>query len=315
MARKMQRILSQRIRTIPIAAKKHKVVLSMFGDASPKGESFQKFIDSLPDILAAQQFRACVEAIVRARRRLKPVIFCMGGHVIKCGLSRVIIDLMQRGAVTAIAMNGAASVHDFEIALIGRTSEDVQEGLRNGTFGMAEETGAMVNEALAIGNASGLGAGWAIGRYILERKLPHRNVSLLAQSVRLRMPATVHIAIGTDTIHQHPHADGAVLGQTSMNDFKMFTDVVACLGGGGVVLNVGSAVIMPEVFLKALTVARNSGRRVTDFTAITLDMMIQYRALENVVRRPVAAGGRGFYLIGHHEIMVPLLARAIIDKL
>jgi len=300
---------------VPIARKKHKVRLAMFGEPSCKGESFGKFIDSLPDVLAAGRFRGAVDAIVKAHRRSKPVIFCMGGHLVKCGLSRVIIDLMNRGVITAVATNGAGSIHDFEIALIGRTSEDVQKGLSDGTFGMAEETGAMVHEALAIGDASGMGAGWAIGRYILEKKLPHRNVSILAQAVRLRIPATVHIAIGTDTIHQHPHADGAVMGQTSMNDFKMFAEVVAGLGGGGVIVNAGSAVVMPEVFLKALTLARNTGRRVENFTAVALDMLVQYRALENVVERPVAEGGKGYYLIGHHEIMVPLLARAIIEKI
>ncbi|MCX6356833.1 MAG: hypothetical protein NT045_02990, partial [Candidatus Aureabacteria bacterium] len=217
--------------------------------------------------------------------------------------------------VTAVAMNGAASIHDFEIALIGKTSEDVQQGLADGTFGMAEETGAMMNAALAEGEAAGIGAGWAIGRYIIEHRLPHRDASILASAVQLRIPATVHIAIGTDIIHQHPSADGRVLGQTSMDDFRMFTEIVGQLGGGGVMLNIGSAVVLPEVFLKALTVARNRGMRVAGFTTVTMDMLMQYRALENVVRRPGATGGRGYYLIGHHEIMLPLLSRAVIEHL
>jgi hypothetical protein len=287
----------------------------MFGKACRKGETFQAFLDSLPRILAADQFRECVDAIVRARRRSKPVIAAIGGHVVKCGLNRVIIDLMRRGVITALAMNGATSIHDFEIALAGKTSEDVQEGLNRGTFGMAEETGAMMNSALAAGDASGFGAGWAIGLYILEHRLPHRDASLLAQAARLRLPATVHIAIGTDTIHQHPQADGRILGQTTMHDFTLFTDLVANLGDGGVMLNIGSAVILPEVFLKALTIARNAGIRVTNFTTATFDMMVQYRAMQNVVRRPVATGGRGYYIIGHHEIMIPLLSRAIIERL
>ena len=287
----------------------------MFGKACRKGETFQAFLDSLPNILAAKELRECVDAIIRARRRSKPVIAAIGGHVVKCGLNRVIIDLMRRGVITALAMNGATSIHDFEIALAGKTSEDVQEGLNRGTFGMAEETGAMMNDALAAGDASGFGAGWAIGFYILEHRLPHRDASLLAQAVRLRLPATVHIAIGTDTIHQHPQADGRILGQMTMNDFMLFTDVVANLGGGGVMLNIGSAVILPEVFLKALNIARNAGIRVTNFTTATFDMMVQYRAMQNVVRRPVAAGGRGYYIIGHHEIMIPLLSRAIIERL
>jgi hypothetical protein len=211
-------------------------------------------------------------------------------------------------------MNGAASIHDFEIALAGHTSEDVQQGLDDGTFGMTRETGEMMNEALALGAAEGLGAGWAIGRSILEHKLPHRDASILAQAVRRRMPATVHIAIGTDIIHEHPQADGAVIGKTTMDDFRIFTEIVADLSGG-VILNAGSAVIMPEVFLKALTVARSRGRVVRDFTTVAFDMIMHYRPLQNVVIRPVAAGGRGYYLIGHHEIMLPLLARAILEEL
>jgi len=315
MAKKRRICLGRSVKTIPIARRKSKVSLAMFGKACRKGETFQAFLDSLPNILAARQLRECVDAIVRARRRSKPVIAAIGGHVVKCGLNRVIIDLMRRGVVTALAMNGAASIHDFEIALAGKTSEDVQEGLDKGTFGMAGETGAMMNDALAAGDASELGAGWAIGRYILEKRLPHRDVSLLAQAVRLRLPATVHIAIGTDTIHQHPQADGRIIGQTTMNDFRLFIDVVSNLGGGGVMLNIGSAVILPEVFLKALAVARNAGIRVADFTTATFDMLVQYRPLQNIVRRPVAAGGRGYYIIGHHEIMIPLLSRAIIERL
>lgn len=314
MAKPLQPILPQSIKSIPIGKRKHKVTLAMFGEACNKGASFKQFIDSLPDILAARDFRECVHAIVQAKKRSKPVVFCMGAHVIKCGLSTIVIDLMHRGIITALAMNGAASIHDFEIAMIGKTSEDVPEGLGAGTFGMVEETGAMIHEALALGNATGLGAGWSIGRYILEKKLPHRNVSLLAQAARLRMPATVHIAIGTDTIHQHPHADGGVLGQTSMYDFKLFAGVVANLEGG-VLINAGSAVILPEVFLKALTVARNTGHRVSHFTTIALDMITHYRAMQNVVRRPVASGGKGYYLIGHHELMIPLLSRAIIEEM
>lgn len=303
------------VKTVPIARRKSKVTLAMFAKTCRRGDSFRAFFDSLPNILAANELRECVDAIIKARKRSKPVIAAVGGHVVKCGLSPLIIDLMRRGVITALAMNGATSIHDFEIALAGKTSEDVQEGLNKGTFGMAGETGAMMNEALASGDADGLGAGWALGRYILEKRLPHRDASLLAQAVRMRMPATVHIAIGTDVIHQHPQADGRVLGQTTMADFRLFSEVVADLGDGGVMLNVGSAVVLPEVFLKALTVARNAGGKVADFTAVTFDMLVQYRPLQNVVRRPVAAGGKGHYIIGHHEIMIPLLHRAIIERL
>jgi hypothetical protein len=303
------------VKTVPLTRRKSKVSLAMFAKACRKGNSFQAFLDSLPDILAAKELMECVDAIVRARKRSKPVIAAIGGHVVKCGLNRVIIDLMRRGAVTALAMNGATSIHDFEIALAGKTSEDVQEGLQDGTFGMAGETAAMMNEALASGDSKELGAGWALGRYVLEKRLPHRDASLLAQAVRMRLPVTVHIAIGTDIIHQHPQADGRVLGETSMNDFRLFAEVVSNLGNGGVMLNIGSAVVLPEVFLKALTMARNAGRKVTNFTTATFDMIVQYRSLQNVVRRPVAGGGRGYYIIGHHEIMIPLLARAIIERL
>lgn len=315
MAKTMRIPQARSVKTVPIARRKSKVSLAMFAKACRKGDTFHAFLDSLPDILAAKDLRECVDAIIRARKRSKPVIAAMGGHVVKCGLNRVIIDLMQRGVVTALAMNGATSIHDFEIALAGKTSEDVEAGLHNGTFGMAGETAAMMNEALAAGDAKGLGAGWALGLYILEKKLPHRDASLLAQAVRMRLPATVHIAIGTDIIHQHPQADGRVLGQTTMNDFRLFAGVVANLGNGGVMLNIGSAVVLPEVFLKALTLARNAGRRVADFTAVTFDMLVQYRPLQNVVRRPVAAGGKGHYILGHHEIMIPLLSRAIIERL
>lgn len=307
--------LHRRVKTVPLSRRRHKVTLSMFARAGRKGSSFREFYGSLPRVLAAQDLRAVVDAIVFARRRGKPVLACMGGHVVKCGLGPVIIDLMRRGAITALAMNGSTSIHDFEVALIGKTSEDVQAGLERGTFGMARETGQMMNEALAIGESEGLGAGWAIGRYILEKRLPHRDASLLAQAVRMRMPATVHIAIGTDIIHQHPQADGRVIGKTTMDDFRLLAEVVARLGNGGVVLNLGSAVILPEVFLKALTVARSAGRPVRNFTAAAFDMLAQYRPLQNVVRRPVAAGGKGYYLIGHHEIMIPLLARAVIENL
>ena len=313
MAKRTKLPFPDNVKTVPIRKRKSKVLLSMFAKACPKGGSFQQFLDSLPRILAGKEFRECVNIILEARKRDKPVIAAMGGHVVKCGMNRVIIDLMRRNIITAIAMNGSTAIHDFEIALIGKTSEDVTTGLEDGTFGMARETGEMMNEALSIGAAEGLGAGWAIGRYILLKRLPHSDASLLAQAARLRHPATVHIAIGTDTIHQHPQADGATLGQTSMEDFRMFTDVIANLGGGGVMLNIGSAVILPEVFLKALTIARNVGRRVSNFTTITFDMMLQYRAVQNVARRPVVSGGKGYYLIGHHEIMIPLLSRAIIE--
>lgn len=302
-----------KITTVPLNRRAHKVSRAMFGTPCKRGGSFSRFIDSLPRLLAAEGFRSCVNAVVRAREKGKPVIAMLGGHVVKCGCNPVLIDLMQRRVITALAMNGAASIHDFEIALIGKTSEDVQKGLEDGTFGMARETGVMMNEALARGVEKGMGAGRALGDYLQEKKLLYADDSLLARAACLDLPATVHIAIGTDIIHQHPQAEGRIIGEASMTDFHLFTELVGGLGNGGVILNFGSAVIMPEVFLKALTIARNTGRRVRNFTAATFDMLLQYRAMENVVKRPVAAGGSGHYLIGHHEIMIPLFARAVIE--
>ena len=307
--------LRRSVKTVPLSNRKNKVSLRMFGRPFRRGGSFHRFIDSLPDILAARSFKECVAAIIAARSKGKPVIAAMGGHVVKCGVSPVIIDLMERGVITAIAMNGSTAIHDFEIALIGATSEDVQRGLEDGTFGMAAETGEMMNEALASGVENGIGAGKAIGGYINERRLPHRKSSLLARAEALDIPATVHIAIGTDIIHQHPQADGAITGKATMDDFDALTGTVSRLGGGGVFLNIGSAVIMPEVFLKALTVARNRGRRIRGFTTAVFDMLPQYRASQNVAIRPVSSGGKGYYFIGHHEIMIPMLAAAVIEGL
>ena len=236
----------------------------------------------------------------------------MGAHPIKVGLNPILIDAMRRGILSAVAFNGAAAVHDFELCFQGETSEDVQRGLNNGSFGMAEETGRLMNEALRAGAALGLGAGTALGRAMDQ--FPNRTLSLLATGMELGLPVTVHIAVGTDIIHQHPNCDGAALGATSYADFQRFASICAQLEGG-VVLNVGSAVIMPEVFLKALTVARNLGHPVEKFTTATLDMARHYRPSENVQRRPTALGGRGYYLIGHHEINVPLLFAAVTEAL
>jgi len=303
-----------RIRTYPLRERDNKVRRDQLAQPWSPGGSFAKFLDSLPAILAGNDFRAVVDATVAAIRQGKPVLVMMGGHVVKCGLNPVLMDLLQRGVVTALAMNGAAAIHDFELALIGATSEDVQAGLDDGSFGMIDETGRQMNAALAAGVSQGIGAGRALGQAIVTGAFPNKALSLLHHGATHNVPVTVHIAIGTDIIHQHPTADGAVLGEASYLDFQKLAAVIARLEGG-VVLNIGSAVIMPEVFLKALTIARNLGHVVDHFTAANFDMIRHYRPTENVVRRPTHKGGRGYHLVGQHELLVPLWAAAVLEKL
>jgi hypothetical protein len=303
-----------RIRTYPLAERANKVAVADFARIHEKGESLGVFLTKLPRFLAAEDFLKVAEAIAVAVRGERPVVVMMGAHPIKCGLSPVLVDAMRRGIVAAVAFNGAGAIHDFETAFHGETSEDVQRGLDDGSFGMVDETPRMMNGALAEGVKAGLGAGEALGRAINANRFPNRHLSILATGVELDIPVTVHIAMGTDIIHQHPTADGAVLGEASYRDFQRFASVVARLDGG-VVLNIGSAVIMPEVFLKALTVARNLGHRVDSFTAAAFDMIRQYRTSENVVRRPTHLGGHGYYIVGHHEILIPLLFAAVTEML
>ncbi|MGH7391352.1 MAG: hypothetical protein ACREM3_18115 [Candidatus Rokuibacteriota bacterium] len=301
------------LRTRSLADRPSKVRVDDFARAARPRATFAEFLASLPRILGGDDFRAVVDAVVAARRRGRPVILGMGAHVVKCGLSGVVIDLMERGVVTCVAMNGAGPIHDVEIALAGHTSEDVQAGLRDGVFGMARETGDLIHEALAGGDAeTPLGA--AIGRRLLEVQAPHANLSILAAAARLGVPATVHVAIGTDIVHMRPGASGAALGQASFVDFRLLTAVVADLGGG-VYLNAGSAVILPEVFLKAFTIAQNLGADLRDFTTVDIDMLAHYRPTVNVVQRPASVGGRGYALIGRHEILIPMLAFAVVDAL
>ena len=303
-----------RIRTYPLRERDNKVHQDELARAWQRGGSFAAFLESLPHILVGNDFRAIVSDTVAAVRNRRPVVVMMGAHPIKCGLNPVLLDLMRRGIISALAFNGAGAIHDFELALIGATSEDVQHGLDDGSFGMIDETGRLMNAALAAGVAQGIGAGRALGEAIVKGVFPHKQLSLLHQGVAANVPVTVHVAIGTDIIHQHPTADGSVLGEASYLDFQKFASVVAQLEGG-VVLNVGSAVIMPEVFLKALTVARNLGHTVDHFTTATFDMNRHYRPTENVVRRPTHNGGRGYYIVGHHELLVPLWAAAVLEAL
>ncbi|MES2572169.1 MAG: hypothetical protein V4710_19205 [Verrucomicrobiota bacterium] len=309
---KFQPLDFSRIRTYPVADRANKVALEAFAQPHTAGKSFLGFLEAMPDFLAVQDLKKTVAAMVQAVRNGRPVLLMMGAHSIKVGLNPIFIDAMQRGLVNAVAFNGAGAIHDFELCYQGETSEDVQRGLDDGSFGMVEETGSRMNAALAEGTARGLGAGRALGE--ATAGYPNQHLSLLAAAAKLDLPLTVHIAIGTDIIHQHPSTNGAVLGEASYRDFQLFSSVVAQLEGG-VVLNIGSAVIMPEVFLKALTIARNLGNRVEHFTTATLDMTRHYRPSENVQRRPTKLGGQGFYLVGHHEIMVPLLFAAVTEEL
>ena len=278
-------------------------------------QRFLRFYNSLPNILKAQDLHNVVDSIVKARKKGKPVIFMAGAHIIKCGLSPVVIALIKRGVITCISLNGAGVIHDFEIAYQGETSEDVAASLNKGRFGMNRETAQFLNRAIAEGVDKGLGIGQAVGEAMIRQKFPFRNLSIICQAVKSRIPTTVHIAIGTDVIHQHRNFNAGLTAEGSWRDFQILVEVVSRLGQGGVLLNFGSAVILPEVFLKALNLARNLGTDVKNFTTANFDMIYHYRPGENIVRRPVLSGGRGYYIVGHHEIMLPLLAQAVIDKI
>ena len=304
-----------KLKTYPLASRRSKVRHDEFARACVKGESFAKFYESLPDILAVKNLRVLVDAIVAARKKRKPVLWMMGAHVIKVGLNPLLIQLLRQRIVTAIALNGAGIIHDFELAFMGQTSEDVAAALADGSFGMARETSQLLNGAIKEGAKKKKGLGECIGEMIIKKRLPYRNLSVLATCFELGVPATVHVAIGTDIIHQQAVADGAAIGQTSLQDFHKLVKVVSGLGQGGVVGNIGSNVILPEVFLKAVSVSRNLGYKVQDFTAFDFDMMRHYRPSENVLKRPTMLGGTPISITGHHEIMIPLLAQAIIEKI
>lgn len=303
-----------KLKTVSIHDRKSTVSVKDFAKLSKKGKSFAHFYDSLPNFLAARNFKSLVDAIANARRRKRIVIFMMGAHVIKVGLAPLIIDLMERGVVKAIALNGAGIIHDTEIAMVGRTSEDVGESIRDGSFGMSKETAHFINEAVNSGFAKGVGIGQAVGGRIVRDKLPHRDLSILASGFKLDIPVTVHVAIGTDIIHQHPSANGEAIGEGSLIDFRNFIYSVSRLEGG-VAVNFGSAVILPEVFLKAVTVSRNLGFKLKTFTTANFDMISQYRPFQNILSRPTSGGGKGYNIIGHHELMIPLLYRSIIEKI
>ena len=306
-----------KVRTIPVAGRPNKVNAGEFATPPQDDRSFAAFVRSLPDVLKAADFRRVVDAVVQAHRAKRAVIVMFGGHVVKTGIGPLLVDLMRRGIVTDIAMNGSAAIHDYEIARFGATSEDVAAGLRDGTFGMAEETGRGLNEAFVKGMAEGWGMGESVARALEgEASLAHPELSVILQARKLGVGVTVHAALGAEIIHQHPAANGAAIGDTSHRDFRRLAASIDRLHDGGVVLNCGSAVIMPEVFLKALTIARNlNAGRPTGFVTCDIDMQRHYRPHVNVVQRPTLAGGAGYELTGHHELMLPMLAWAIVDAL
>lgn len=303
-----------KVNTYPLASRPSKVTAADFAEAPAADSTLREFLRTLPNILAVRSLREIAVQVRRARELGKPIIWGIGGHVIKTGLAPVIIDLMSRGYVTAIAANGSVLVHDAEIALVGSTSEDVDATLGEGAFGAAEETGKLLNAASRRGARDGLGLGEALGRELAELSPPHANLSLLCATYRARVPFTAHVAIGADIAHFHPTADGASLGQTSHTDFRLLSELVRRMNGGGVYLNIGSAVVLPEIFLKAVTLVRNLGHPLSDFTTANFDFIQSYRPLTNVVRRPNADGaGRGYSVTGHHELMIPLLAAHILS--
>jgi hypothetical protein len=300
------------IKTYPLRSRQSKVSLAQFATPYKVGSGVDGFLRSLPSLLAARDFKEVVAAMVAAKRADRAIIWGLGAHVLKTGLSPVLVDLMERGYVSAIATNGAGIIHDFEIALSGGTSEDVDATLGPGTFGMAEETGTQLNRAITDGAAAGLGLGQSVGKYLHESHPAFAQISVAANAWRLQIPLTAHVAIGTDIIHMHPQASGAAIGEASLRDFKYFATCVSRLEGG-VYLNCGSAVVLPEVFLKAVAIARNEGRSLDGLTTVNLDFLRHYRPLTNVVTRPTAGTGRGFSLTGHHELLMPLLAAALIE--
>jgi hypothetical protein len=300
------------VRTYPLSSRASKTNAADFAKPCGPTPTLAAFLESLPNLLGAADFKAVVRAIADARRNDRGILWGLGAHVIKTGLGPVIVDLMERGCVSGIATNGAAVIHDFEVAMVGATSEDVDESLGPGRFGMAEETGRLLNEAIVAGTRAGLGIGQAVSRSLADGKPPFGHLSVLTTAARLNIPVTVHVAIGTDIIHMHPAASGTALGEGSLRDFRHLVANVAKLEGG-VYLNCGSAVVLPEVFLKAVAVARNRGLALTDLTTVNLDFVRLYRPQTNVVTRPTAGTGRGYSLVGHHEIMIPLLAAALVS--
>jgi hypothetical protein len=301
------------LRTYNAAQRTSSVSTDLEGRPPRPGMSMAEFLDGLPSVLKADALKSVARAIVDAREAAKPMVMMLGGHVVKTGCNPVLIDLADKGYVTHFASNGSAAVHDTELACCGQTSEDVATQLRDGAFGMAADTAMLINDGARRAVRTGEGFGEAVGALLTERKAPYRRRALLARAWEMKIPYTLHVALGTDIVHQHPEADGAAIGEASLRDFRIFAQGISQLGHGGVILNLGSAVIMPEVFLKALTVVRNLGHDVFDFTSANFDMIQHYRPRVNVLERPTLHGGSAYALTGHHEIMIPLLAAAVYE--
>ena len=305
-----------RVRTVPVRRRENKVSAAEFAKPPAQDRSFHAFLESLPDILVARDFRLLVDAIAGAAKKKRAVVVMLGGHIVKTGLAPLLVSLMERGVITHVAMNGSAAIHDFEIARFGGTSEDVAAGLKDGTFGMADETGREMNQAFIDGSERGQGMGESLALALENTALVNPELSVILNAKRNDVAVTVHAAIGAEIIHQHPAASGAAIGDTSHRDFRRLADALGALDDGGVVLNLGSAVIMPEVFLKALTIARNLHEgRPQNFVTCDLDMIRHYRPRVNVVQRPTIHSGKGYEITGHHELMVPMLVWAVLDKL
>ena len=304
-----------KVKTYSLKARLSKVNMADFARIPGKKKGFLTFYNSLPNILKAKDLRSVVNDLVRARKKGRSVIFMVGAHIIKCGLNPVLIELIKNKVITCVCLNGAGIIHDFEIAFQGKTSEDVAENLKTGKFGMGKETAEFINSAVARGVESGLGLGSSVAKRIADSKLRYKDLSLLDNAYKYKVPVCIFVGIGTDIIHQHPSFDAGLTGEGSLRDFHTLTDHICGLNKGGVVLNFGSAVMLPEAFLKSLNLARNLGNRVKDFTTANFDMIYQYRAAQNIVWRPTESSGKGYYIIGHHEIMLPLLAQAVIEHL
>jgi hypothetical protein len=302
-----------KLRTYPLKSRTSKVSLDDLAGLPKPGGSFQEFWGALPKILAARELKELVDRLKRAAGSRRAILWGLGAHVFKVGLSPVLIHLMEKGYVDGVALNGAGIVHDFEMALVGQTSEEVEKGLGGGEFGMAEETGSLLNLAIEQGARSGMGLGEAVGAFIDRHQPQFMYTSLVWAGYRLGIPVTVHVALGTDIVHMHPKASGAAIGETSLRDFRVLASLVSRLDEGGVYLNVGSAVVLPEVFLKAVSVVRNLGHPLSNFTTANFDFIRHYRPRKNVVERPVEGAGRGFEFVGHHEILIPLLATALLE--
>jgi len=310
--KKYRPIDPKKIKRYSLSKRPSKVDIGSLASLYRKGSDFKEFMDILPDMLGARDLKAVIEAILSARRNGRPVVLGMGAHPIKVGLSPIIIDLIEKDIITAVATNGACVVHDFELSYIGRTSEDVCEGLCTGMFGMVKETGKLINDAINKGVRRGLGIGESMGEFIQKSRFKYKELSIFGACFKKGIPSTVHIAIGADIVHMHPEADGSLLGKGTLRDFLLFASVLGDLEGG-VYINLGSAVIMPEVFLKALTMARNLGLKADEITTVNMDFFQHYRPRENVLKRPTAMKGRAYALTGHHEIMLPLLYAALIE--